>query len=90
MLRINFFLRGAIFLVEVNKHPQVVQARLHFFKGVGPDFLVADLFELFLGFFRVIPKARSGCFTLLKLYFGKLTINVKDASLTHPGDHPVT
>jgi hypothetical protein len=62
---------------------------LHLLETICPDLFVADLLELFFSNFRVIPKALSGCFTLFEFYFSKFTIDVKDASLTHPGDHPM-
>jgi hypothetical protein len=62
---------------------------LNLLEAIGPDFFVADLLELFFSNFRVIPKALRGSFALFEFYFSKFTIDVKDASLTHPGDHPM-
>jgi hypothetical protein len=89
MLLINFGFSSSIFLVKVNDNLQVIQSSVNLLETISPHFLVSDLFELFFSNFGVIPKILSCCFALLEFYFSKFTIDVKDASLTHPGDHPM-
>jgi hypothetical protein len=44
-----------------------------------------QFFKMLFGFFRILPEIGCLGFGLLLFNYNKLFIDVKDASLTHPG-----
>jgi hypothetical protein len=86
MAFINIFLSGFPFFVEFIDDLQVIYKSDRFFIIVNPFLFSVEIFYKNFGFFGIIPEiGRKGLLLQVgDLYF--FGINVKDTSLTQPGD----
>jgi hypothetical protein len=71
--------------VKIVQHHQVLNGCINRIIIINPGFQGGNVFQLLLGFLRVVPKIRPMGFFFFLLYRFDLFINVKDASSTHPG-----